>query len=55
MAWLTTRQAAELYGVSERHVRNLCKRGELPCMRLGKLWRVRADAPHRAESDTAQE
>ena len=39
--WLTTRQYAELYGISERHVRNLCARGEVECMRLGKLWRVK--------------
>lgn len=39
--WLTPKEAAEVYGVSERHIRNLCARGEIECMRLGKLWRVK--------------
>lgn len=39
--WITPKQAAAMYGVSEAHIRNLCARGELDCMKLGKLWRIR--------------
>jgi len=42
---LTPEQAAELWGCSPNHVRNLIHRGELRAFRLGKrLIRIPADA-----------
>jgi excisionase family DNA binding protein len=32
---------AAYWGVSERHVRNLVERGELPCIRVGRVYRIR--------------
>lgn len=54
--WATTAQAARHYGVSDRHIRNLCKSGEVRSMRLGKLWRVWIeDEPPKDATSTAQE
>lgn len=39
-ALMTPREAAEIAGVSERHIRKLCERGELRAVKLGKAWRV---------------
>lgn len=39
-ALMTPREAAELAGVSERHIRKLCERGELRAVKLGRAWRV---------------
>ena len=40
MAWVSTRQAAEVLGMSDRTVRAKCASGELRSKRFGKLWRV---------------
>jgi excisionase family DNA binding protein len=32
----TITEVAEALGVSEHHIRNLCQRGELPTLRLGR-------------------
>lgn len=36
---VTAREAAQLLGVSERHLFNLTKRGEIACVRLGRSVR----------------
>ena len=33
---LRPREAAQLLGVSERHLHNLTKRGDVPCVRFGR-------------------
>lgn len=41
---LTPAQVAEMWQCSERHVRNMISRGELPAFRLaGKLLRIRKE------------
>ena len=41
---LTTEEAAEILGVSERQVRNLIKSGTLKAKRLGGVWMIRPQA-----------
>jgi excisionase family DNA binding protein len=41
---MTTREAAERRGCSERQVRRLCERRALDCVKVGGSWLVRADA-----------
>ena len=35
-----TREAARLIGCSQKHARELCERGEVKAVRLGKCWHV---------------
>lgn len=37
---ITPKRYAELMGVSDRTVRNMCTRGEIEAFRIGKLWRI---------------
>lgn len=41
---LSTKQAAEVLNVSTRAVTDLCKKGRVKSVRIGKLWRVNRDA-----------
>ena len=41
---LSARQAAEVLQVTPRMVTDLCARGKLKAVRVGKLWRVNRDA-----------
>ena len=55
MGWMTTRKCADALGVHIGTVRRWVKRGEVDSDRIGGrivVWME--DAPHRAESDTAQ-
>jgi branched-subunit amino acid aminotransferase/4-amino-4-deoxychorismate lyase len=38
--WITPTQAADLLGITQRHVLNLCKRDELECRRIVDRWLV---------------
>ncbi len=39
-----TPEAAYLLNCSEKHVRDLCERGDIKAVKLGKLWHInRAD------------
>lgn len=45
MDFLSVKEIAELWGVSERSVRNYCSQGRIPGVRLrGKTWDIPADA-----------
>ena len=35
---------AERVGMSDHAVRQMCKRGDLPAVKVGGRWRIRADA-----------
>ena len=37
---LTIQQVAELEDVAEKTVERMCRRGDLPAYRLGRLWRI---------------
>ncbi|MBR2835258.1 MAG: helix-turn-helix domain-containing protein [Coriobacteriales bacterium] len=39
----SVKDAAELMGISTRHVNNLCKDGTLKAARFGRVWRVNLD------------
>ena len=43
MRYLSTQDAAKLFGVSDRTVRNWCASGALQARKFGKLWRVMVD------------
>ena len=55
--WASTKEYAEALRCSDRHVRNLCARGEVRHMRIGKLWRVWLEEgePQREETATARD
>ena len=41
---LAATDVAELVGVKETTVYRWCKEGKLPCLKVGKHWRVRREA-----------
>ena len=41
---LSTDQAAQVLNVSTRAVTDLCKKGRIKSIRIGKLWRINRDA-----------
>lgn len=38
--WVSAKRAAEIIGCSDRHIRNLYSRGELPGRKFGNLLRI---------------
>ena len=39
--YMTVRQAADLWGISDRRVRSLCSQGKIPgAVQEGRLWRI---------------
>ena len=43
--YMTVRQAADLWGISDRRVRSLCSQGKIPgAVQEGRLWRIPSDA-----------
>lgn len=47
--FLTTEQLAERWQVSARNIRDMAAAGELPAMKLGKLWRFPVESVQRFE------
>ena len=46
MSGLTTKEAAEKWGVTPRQVQLLCAKGRIPgALRFGHAWIIPADAP----------
>jgi len=45
---LAATDVAELVGVKETTVYKWCKEGKLPCLKVGKHWRIRGRANRRA-------
>jgi excisionase family DNA binding protein len=46
MDYLTTKEAAELWGVTIRQVQSLCDLGKIPgAQRFGNAWMVPKDTP----------
>ncbi len=39
--YLSPEEAAERLGVAPYTVRKWCREGKLPCIKLGRLWRIR--------------
>ncbi|WP_172399001.1 helix-turn-helix domain-containing protein [Gordonia sp. i37] len=46
---MTTEQLAERWQVSTRNVRDMAAAGEIPAMKLGKLWRFPTERVARFE------
>ena len=42
--WVSVDDAAELLSVHPTTLRRMLRRGELPAIRVGKLWRIDIDA-----------
>jgi len=49
MSYLTTKQASEILGVSERHVRLLIAREKLKAERFGTVWMIKESDIGKAE------
>jgi hypothetical protein len=46
MDWMTTREAADLWGVTIRRVQGLCDNGELNgATRIGQIWIIPKSTP----------
>jgi hypothetical protein len=46
MDWMTTREAADLWGVTIRRVQDLCDNGALDgAMRIGQIWVIPKSTP----------
>jgi len=44
--WITPKQAAEKWGISDRRVQYLCTNGKIDgVIRLGRTWLIPKDAP----------
>ena len=44
--WISVRQAADKWGITDRRVQALCKNGQIDgVMRLGRAWLIPKDAP----------
>jgi len=44
--WITPKQAAEKWGISDRRVQCLCTNGKIDgVLRLGRTWLIPKDAP----------
>jgi len=44
--WITPKQAAEKWGISDRRVQYLCTNGKIDgVLRLGRTWLIPKDAP----------
>ena len=41
---LTVEEVAQTLRISDQTVVAMCKRGELPAIKVGKLWRIYAEA-----------
>ena len=52
---LTVKDLAERWQVTERYIRMLLKRGELPYLKIGKLVRIPPDAAEAFVQDKAVE
>ena len=51
MGFLSAVEIAELWGISERSVRNYCSTGRVPgAFLVGKTWNIPADASHVSKS-----
>lgn len=42
-AFLTAKQVAALLQVSAKHVRDCCREGRIPAIRIGETWRISRD------------
>jgi excisionase family DNA binding protein len=42
-ALLSVEEVAEYFGVTTTTVYRWCKEGRIPCLKIGKLWRVRRE------------
>ena len=44
--WISVRQAADKWGITDRRVQALCKNGQIEgVMRLGRAWLIPKDTP----------
>ena len=44
--WISVRQAADKWGITDRRVQALCKNGQIDgVMRLGRAWLIPKDTP----------
>jgi hypothetical protein len=56
MTYITTRQAAEQWGISDRRVRLLCAEGKVPgVVKQGRNYKIPADAPKPADGRIKQD
>ena len=55
LSWITPRQAAERWGITERQVQSLCLNGKIKdVIRVGRSWLIPKDALRPIDGRTKQ-
>ena len=53
MDWITTKEAAEIWGITMRRVQALCDNGKIPtATKLGNMWVMPKDTPKPTDGRT---
>jgi excisionase family DNA binding protein len=52
---LTTKQVADLEGLSEKTVERMCRRGEIPAYKIGRQWRIEPDYRNQLKERSAKD
>ena len=47
--WITTKEAAEIMGITQQAVQRLCRREVIECQRFGRWWKVSKASAERYE------
>ena len=46
MDWITTKEAAEIWGITMRRIQALCDKGQVPtAVKLGNMWVIPKGTP----------
>ena len=43
---MDTAEASELWGLSQPHIKLLCSKGEVICLKIGRVWLLEKDQPN---------
>ena len=55
MDWMTTKEAAELWGITMRRVQALCDNGQIPsAVKLSDIWVIPKGTPKPVDGRTKQ-
>lgn len=52
MDYMTTKEAAKLWGIKPRRVQHFCESGKIEAERLGHIWIIAKDTPRPIDGRT---
>lgn len=47
-----TEEAAKLWGLSQDHIKRLCREGKVKCIRIGKTWVLDKNQPNPVQKNS---